>query len=549
MISESSKVWNVGEGAFGPDGRYLAVFGTERKQWQVRLWTVEPFAEVAKLDVDEVSSIGFAAPELLVVGLEDGSAFTWSVASRKREATLSAHRDAVTAIAGTRSGDRFATADRTGEVRLYARDGKRLGESRDLRGHVSRLGFSPDAATLVAAADEPRLIMWDARLLQPLRVTAFSAGVGDIVWSADSSRFVTHGRGETVARVWRRPAPRQELRTTHLEALGGPMLAIKARTGLALRDLGSPAAPRELTTPTDWHSVDLARDGKRLLIQYLDVSDVYDVASGKRIARHKTKEYVKLSSDGRFLFELTGDDVDDIAQVTVIDAASGTQIERLRNVARVDAAGGTLIGLVKGVPQTWSTAGTGPIIAAGLKRMTVAQLDPTGRVYAAFGADGGAIVESATGRVLAKLAVRATVTSAELDQGATRVAVHHADRTLAIHAVATGELLATVSEVEPGSLGALGAFALSPDGAVLATGSHDGRVRIWEAATGRLLDVLHGHRDPVKLVRFSAGRLVTADMGVATVWNLEPDRRPNSVLRYVANHIAWKLVDGRPVAR
>lgn len=45
--------------------------------------------------------------------------------------------------------------------------------------------------------------------------------------------------------------------------------------------------------------------------------------------------------------------------------------------------------------------------------------------------------------------------------------------------------------------------AVSPDGAVLAAGSLDTLVRLWDMRTGQLLDKLRGHKDSVYSVAFA----------------------------------------------
>ena len=44
--------------------------------------------------------------------------------------------------------------------------------------------------------------------------------------------------------------------------------------------------------------------------------------------------------------------------------------------------------------------------------------------------------------------------------------------------------------------------AYSPDGKSLASGSYDNTVRVWEAATGKLLLTLEGHADGVNSVAY-----------------------------------------------
>jgi WD40 repeat protein len=65
--------------------------------------------------------------------------------------------------------------------------------------------------------------------------------------------------------------------------------------------------------------------------------------------------------------------------------------------------------------------------------------------------------------------------------------------------------------------------AYSPDGRTLAAASHDGTVKLWDAASGQVLQTLRGHVDVVWGVAFSPdGRTLAAAGAVQTVrlWDL-----------------------------
>jgi WD40 repeat protein len=136
---------------------------------------------------------------------------------------------------------------------------------------------------------------------------------------------------------------------------------------------------------------------------------------------------------------------------------------------------------------------------------------------------------------------------AEFEPVLDRLVIHRCDKSLAI---LDG---ARVIELPTGSYMA-SRVAVSPDGRRIAGGVSDRTVRLWDASTGQLLDVLRGHADFVLDVAFSpdGARLASASYDkTIRIWDLATKR--HRVLRgHTASvtYVAWRgadhLVTGSP---
>jgi len=107
-------------------------------------------------------------------------------------------------------------------------------------------------------------------------------------------------------------------------------------------------------------------------------------------------------------------------------------------------------------------------------------------------------------------------------------------------------LLAAIGDVQPGT-----SVAFSPSGKVLAVGSLDGRVLLWDSATGKQLRQLIANGSPVETLAFSsAGALAVGNEdGDVSVWSPTSGREVARLIRNVGavGSIAFSL-DGKMLA-
>ncbi len=189
---------------------------------------------------------------------------------------------------------------------------------------------------------------------------------------------------------------------------------------------------------------------------------------------------------------------------------------------------------------------------------------PDGRLLASGSTDKTVkLWEVETGREVRTLSGRdGMVYSVAFSPDGRLLASGSTDKTVKLWEVETGRLVRTMSEPKGNTLVRLMralsgsnyvlSASFSPDGKLLASGSTDKTIKLWEVGTGQLVRTLSGHKWPVDSVSFSPdGRLLASGSRDKTIklWEVETGRevRTLSEHEYEVRSVSFSP-DGRLLA-
>ncbi|NEQ66887.1 MAG: hypothetical protein F6K21_15560, partial [Symploca sp. SIO2D2] len=105
------------------------------------------------------------------------------------------------------------------------------------------------------------------------------------------------------------------------------------------------------------------------------------------------------------------------------------------------------------------------------------------------------------------------------------------DKTVKLWNPQDGSLLTTLKGHSHG----VNAIAYSPDGAILASASHDNTVKLWNAQDGSLLTTLQGHANWVNAIAYSPDGTTLASAShdnTVKLWNVKFDLNLDSAIAY-----------------
>jgi WD40 repeat protein/serine/threonine protein kinase len=189
--------WSV---SYSPDGSRLAVAGSDGA---MRVWDL-PTGRC------ETWRGGHAGPMVqlayspdgtrLASASWDGTAKIWDVATGRVLHTLEGHSDMVFSVAFSPDGKRVATASGDRIVKLWdVATGQWIRDHLGHVGEVARVTFSRDGGILVTASGDPSVKFWDAATgKELLTIRGHGAEVFGLAFSPDGQRLATSSQDRTV---------------------------------------------------------------------------------------------------------------------------------------------------------------------------------------------------------------------------------------------------------------------------------------------------------------------------------------------------------------
>ena len=442
--------------AFSPDEK---LFATGDANGKIYIWQAIDGRQllICQGHTGWIRAVAFSPQgTTLVSGSSDSSIRLWDVCSGTCLKTLLGHEDRVRAVAFSPTGDLIISASDDCTLRLWDVRGTCL---RILQGHqdsVLSVAFAPGGTMLASGGEDKTVRLWNVCDGKCIRIMhGHEDGVWTVAFNPHDSTLAS-GSHDSSIKIW------------------------SVSTGEALRTLQGHLG---------WvWSIAFAPSGKILLSGGADSVKLWDVSNSqvlKSISGHSNGVWsIAFSSQGKILVSASDD----------------------KSLRYWDVSNSQILRTVSGHHNIWSIASC-----------------PQGKMLATGGDDKIVTLwDAVTGRCLKTLSGhRDSVWSVSFSpQGNARsiampsgsIASGSVDGTVRLWDVATGQCLKILQKHNTSIVRAV---AFSPDGQILASASADSSIHLWDVTTGQALKILQGHLKPVSSVAFSPIPQPPDDLGGA----------------------------------
>ncbi|MGE0128730.1 MAG: protein kinase [Blastocatellales bacterium] len=481
--------------------------------------------------------------------------YLWRLYHHTGELFSRKHPKEVWAVAFAPDGKRFATGCDDGKARLWdAATGELLTELSGHQNFIWSVAFSPDGKTLATGSGDRTAKLWDVSAGREIAtLKGHTLRVSVVAFSPDGKTLATGSRDETV-KLWETATglERFTIQTgkswVHSLAFspsssmdGGKLLVGQEQE----RKLKFYDAANGRPIPVNFENDDIARaiavspDGKKIAASSIHRTvTLWDATTKRQLAvlRGHTGEVssIAFSPDGQTLATASGD-----RTVKLWRAATGQETATLKghlsNVYSIAFApdGRRLVtGAADRTVKLWDVEAASEldvITDVGGKVARAAISPDSQKIVATGGWEGKPMLWDANprrGGLAPGISLGNSTemyTSVDYSLDGKKIATGNKDKTAKLWDAVTGRELNVFS----GHADDVNAVAISPDGQRLATGSVDKTIKLWDVATGRELMTLRGHAQLSAALDFSPdGRLLATGSHdtTAKLWDVATGR-------------------------
>ncbi|MBD3886362.1 NACHT domain-containing protein [Phormidium tenue FACHB-886] len=512
MVWKGHLSWGI-HVTFSPDGQTLASSSTDHT---IKLWSVAT-GECRKTFIGHtgwVSAVAFSPTgQILASSSQDRTIKIWDIDSGDCIETLHEHTDFVTWVAFSPDGQCFVSSSWDGTIRLWQVETRQC--LRTLQGHtrwVRCVTFSPDGRTLASGSWDSTVRLWDVTTGQCLKVLqGHTDPVTSVTFSPDGQTCVSAGSDCTI-RVW-------DVRTGQcmriLQKHSGWIWSIAfhpeghtlASGGLDYRvilwDTETDTAFKTLSGYSlEIKSIAFHANGRTLASGSHDSTvKLWDIESGecsKTLQGHQSWVWcVAFSPDGQMLASSSN-----YGNIRLWNTATG-QFQTLRGWTSI----ANLVHCVAFSPegQFLASTDTEPTIRVwdvktGECRTKLPQ--PSRAWCVAFAPQRN--VNRFIG--ISSVGISSPFPFGDAARTGLILASGSDDRLVRLWDIDTGECLTALV----GHTSMVFTVSFSPDGMLLASGSDDRLIKLWDVCSGAGLKTLKGHTGVVWSVQFSPNGQILA---------------------------------------
>ena len=509
--------------SFSPDGTLLASGGGDGT---VKLWDVQTQTTIATLEAHPwyVNSVSFSPDGTLLAsasGIFDRTVKLWDVQTHTNIATLEGHTDFGLSVSFSPDGTLLASASEDDTVKLW--DVQTHTNIATLEGHrydVTSVSFSPDGTLLASGSEDRTVKLWDVQTYTHIAtLEGHRYDVTSVSFSPDGTLLASGSEDDTV-KLWNIPE-----RTSTLEIISGdsqegiidtllanplvvevrdrvnnqPLVGVQVTFTVTEGDglLSGESTAVEVTTDANGRAAQTLTLGPKLGRNSVEVSIGNKSVTFEAVGV-SPYQLVKISGDGQQ--GTFGTALATPLVVEVRDRVNNQPLVGVQVTFTVTEGDGLLSGESTAVEVT--TDANGRAAQTFTLGYAITNIIEVSIEYERVEFDA---VGSSLGNIATLEGHRGYV-SVSFSPDGTLLASGSYDDTVKLWDVQTHTTIATLE----GHTDIVWSMSFSPDGLLLASGSGDNTVKLWDVQTHTNIATLEGHTDSVPSVSFSPDGLLLA---------------------------------------